>query len=460
VLKMRKNPGRRLPTPWWIAAVLSLPILAGNPFHAGTTPSGCGKAIYLTGLDCSGAEIKSRLGDVELSGKAQACVNCHGATGKGASEGGVVAGDITWDHLNLPYGHTDPDGRKHPAYTNESFYRTLTQGLDPANHQLPVTMPRFQLSRQQATDIADYLKTISSDYDPGLDENTIHIACLLPAGTRDDASNAIRQTLTDYFDDLNQAGGVYNRRVALHFVDGGDAGQGVAQIRKLILNGEAFAILMPWGIAGKEADELAESSLTPMLAFSDEFAGDGRPQKYVFSLVTGASLEAEQLIKFAVREKSVSSEHAAVIFSADESRSLPDFVEQAWRDLALPPAGTYSVASLSEPLLSFAQRLQKQGTESVFFFGPTTDAMSFLQAAHQADWAPTMFFAGSVTRADIAEAPPEFDRKIFFCSSASAEGPGSAAATQFRDFSHRHHLPDQFWWWQAAAFSSSRVLEH
>jgi ABC-type branched-subunit amino acid transport system substrate-binding protein len=410
-------------------------------------------------VDCTGTEIKSRLGDVELSGKAQACANCHGATGKGAKEGGVVAGDITWDHLTLPYGHTDPDGRRHPAFTKESFYRALKQGLDPANHPLPVTMPRFQLSRQQASEIADYLKSISLDYDPGLDETTIHIACLLPADTSQTGiAGAVRETLAAYFDDLNQAGGVYNRRITLHFVDRPDAGRGLAEARRLVLNGEAFAILMPWGMAGKEANRLAEDSRTPLLTSSGA-AGDSRRHTFVFSLVAGPSIEAEELIKFAVREKGVSPDRATVIFSGDESRRLREPVEEAWRELALPPAAVQSSSSPSEPLLLFAQRLQQQGIESVFFFGPTRDGMSFLQVAHQAHWAPNIFLAGPVSGREIAEAPAEFDRKIFLCLSASEEGPGSPAATQLRDLLQRHHLSNRFWPAQAGAFASARLLE-
>jgi ABC-type branched-subunit amino acid transport system substrate-binding protein len=450
----------RLRTSWWIAGFLmSLPILARSPSTAGSSPRECGKVIYFEGVDCRGSEIKSRLGDVELSGKVQACANCHGAAGKGASEGGVVAGDITWEHLTLPYGHTDPDGRKHPSFTKESFYRAVTQGVDPANHRLPVAMPRFQLSRQQASELADYLKSISSDFDPGLNATTIHIAILLPAdATQPETGNAIRQTLAAYFADVNQAGSIYGRRVELHFVDSADTQQGQAEVRKLIDRGEAFALLRPWGLTAKEINRLAEGSRIPLLVSADAFAGNDH-QNYVFSLLPGPSVEAAQIIKFAVHEKGVSSAHAAVIFSGDEFKHLQEPVEEAWRDLGVPPATVFSLPGWTEPLTSLARRLQKQGTESVFFFGPAQDAAAFIQEAHEAHWAPNLFFAGSVTGLELTEAPVEFDQKIFLCSSASEEGPSSAAATQFRDFLKRHQLSDQFWWPDASAFASARVLE-
>jgi ABC-type branched-subunit amino acid transport system substrate-binding protein len=452
------RPNWPLQTLWWVAVfMMSVTLLARSSFTAESSRQECGKSIYLEGVDCGGSEIKSRLGDVELSGKAQACANCHGAAGKGASEGGVVAGDITWDHLTLPYGHTDLDGRKHPPFTKESFYRAVTQGVDPANHRLPITMPRFQLSRQQTSELADYLKSISSDFDPGLNATSIHLAILLPRDATTAQTGAVRETLAAYFADVDQAGSIYGRRVELHFVDTADTQHSLTQVRKLIEDREAFALLQPWGATAKEISELAEGSRIPLLS-SDSLAGDDH-QTYVFSLLPGASVEAAELTRFAAREKGINSRRAAVIFSSNELKQLQEPVEQAWRDLAVPPPAVFTYTGLPELLPSLVQRLQQQGTESVFFFGSPQDVTAFIQEAHRAHWAPNLFFAGSITGLNLGEVPAEYDQKIFVCSSASEEEPDSAAATQFRDFLKRHQLSEQFWLTEASAFASARVME-
>ena len=439
--------------------MLSLSSLAGSPLTVPPSNKECGKSIYLEGVDCGGTQIKSRLGDVALSGKAQACANCHGSSGKGAREGGVVAGDITWEHLTLPYGHSDADGRKHPPFTKKSFYRAVTQGLDPANHRLPVTMPRFQLSRQQAGDVADYLKSISTDFDPGLTTDVIRIAVLLPAEAVGEATaSALKQTLIAYFADVNRAGAIYGRQVDLHFVDSMNNRQGLAQVRKLVDQGGTFALLNPWGVPEKQVSELAEASRIPLMTLSEGFPGDSH-YRYVFSLLPGPLVEAAQLIQFAVHGKGISSGRAAVIFSSNaESNQLQGSVEQAWRDVAVAPATVFSVTASSELFPSIVQQLYKE-TESVFFFGPAHDAMAFMQAAREAQWAPTLFLAGSVTDLKVGELPAAFDQEIFLCSSASVEGSKSGAAIQFRDFLKRHQLPDQLWSQEASAFAIARILE-
>ena len=418
-----------------------------------------GKSIYLDGADSKAVEIKSQLGDVEMSGKVQACVNCHGATGKGVSEGGVSVGDISWDYLTLPYGHTDPDGRRHPPFTKESFYRAVTRGLDPANHRLPVAMPRFQLSRRQTDELVNYLKFISSDYDPGLSATTIHIACLLPADDPD-AGYAMRSLLEAYFNRLNQAGGVYSRHVELHFLELAEGSHGTDQIRSLINRREVLAILLPGELVEKEASQLAEGSRIPLLASADLSAGESVHADYVFSFVVGPAVEAAQLIKFGVSEKGVTSGHAAVVFSDVRwAARLQEPIERAWRELALPPAPIYSVSNGAAPSLSLTLQLQKQGIESVFFFGSSRDAMAFLQAAHQANWAPTLFLVGSVSGLSVGEVPSEFDRRIFLCYSASEEGPDSRASAEFREFLKSHQLSERFWSAQVFAFVGASVLE-
>ena len=457
---MENHPAQLRHAWLWVAVALAwFSPLTGSSSKPTSSLKERGKSIYLDGADSKGVEIKSQLGDVEMSGKVQACVNCHGATGQGVSEGGVSVGDISWDYLTLPYGHTDPDGRRHPPFTKESFYRAVTRGLDPANHRLPVAMPRFQLSRRQTDELVNYLKFISSDYDPGLSATTIHIACLLPAHNPD-AGYAMRSLLEAYFDRLNQAGGVYGRHVELHFLELAEGSHSTDQIRSLTNQREVFAILLPGELVGKEVSQLADGSRIPLLASADLSAGEGAHGDNVFSFVEGPAVEAAQLIKFGVSEKGVTSGHAAVVFSdVGWAERLQGPIDRAWRGLALPPPPMYSMSNGSAASLPLTLQLQKQGTESVFFFGSTRDAMAFLRAAHEANWTPTLFLLGSVSGLSVEEVPSEFDRRIFLCYSASEGGSDSMASAQFREFLKSHQLSERFWSAQVFAFVGASVLE-
>jgi mono/diheme cytochrome c family protein len=74
--------------------------------------------------------------------------------------GTAVPEDIRYDVLTGKV--KEPGGEKmdHPAYTDATIKRAITQGLDPAGEPLDWTMPRWQLTDQDWTDLLAYLKTL------------------------------------------------------------------------------------------------------------------------------------------------------------------------------------------------------------------------------------------------------------------------------------------------------------
>src|SRR4051812_7243222 len=75
-----------------------------------------GRAIYLRG-ETPGKPLTAMVGDLEVPGSTLNCAGCHGRRGEGKTEGGVVAGNLTWSNLTKSYGHTHPTGRKHGSFT-------------------------------------------------------------------------------------------------------------------------------------------------------------------------------------------------------------------------------------------------------------------------------------------------------------------------------------------------------
>ena len=88
-----------------------------------------GKAFYLRGESSSGQEITAMMGEIEVPATTLTCGGCHGAHGEGKTEGSVTAGNLRWSHLTKPYGHAHEGGRKHPAFSETSFVRTVTAGI-------------------------------------------------------------------------------------------------------------------------------------------------------------------------------------------------------------------------------------------------------------------------------------------------------------------------------------------
>jgi ABC-type branched-subunit amino acid transport system substrate-binding protein len=115
-----------------------------------------------------------------------------------------------------PYGHTHPNGRKHGAFDEKLFTRSLVEGADPAGNKLVTAMPRFEMSPEDIADLVAYLKKIDTDRDPGLTEETVTIATILPqSGPLSEIGASMKEVLTAYFANVNDNGGIYNRRIEL-----------------------------------------------------------------------------------------------------------------------------------------------------------------------------------------------------------------------------------------------------
>src|SRR5678815_4731293 len=123
-----------------------------NARHELTLQEKRGKAFYLRGESASGQEITAIMNEIDVPATTLTCAGCHGARGEGKTEGGVTAGSLTWSYLTKPYGHNDDGGRKHPAFSEASFTRMLTSGLDPAGNKLAVAMPTYRMPQKDMAD--------------------------------------------------------------------------------------------------------------------------------------------------------------------------------------------------------------------------------------------------------------------------------------------------------------------
>jgi cytochrome c553 len=158
-----------------------------------------GKRLYHEGITVDGTPVKAvSQYDINISGKSAACVKCHRPSGFGASEGGYYVPPITAPLLFAPrqldrtrlfpdmFQQVQPptfsarlrQPHMRPAYTTESLTVTLREGTDPAGQELAAIMPRYQLSEEDMVALTSYLKTLSAELSPGVDDKEIHFVML------------------------------------------------------------------------------------------------------------------------------------------------------------------------------------------------------------------------------------------------------------------------------------------
>ena len=235
-----------------------------------------GRQIYRTGESPSGQPITAAVGveDLELPATALPCMSCHGRDGRGKAEGGVRPSNLQWDALTKPYSVPDGTGRQHPPYTPALLKRAIAMGVDPAKQRLHLAMPRYRMSMSDAGDLIAYLRRIGNDPDPGIADTSISVGMLLPASA---TADAIRDALQAHFESVNEAGGIFGRRIVLTEKE------------------EPFAIVAAH-ITGRERESgamVAEKRIPTIAAFS---ARADHANRYLFHLLPGIEEQSLALI--------------------------------------------------------------------------------------------------------------------------------------------------------------------
>jgi len=87
------------------------------------------------------------------------CGSCHGANGRGKSEGGVTPARIDWETLTR---NLDDGDRHRPPYTEALLRRAITLGIDSGAKKLQSVMPRYRLRRDDIDDLVAYLKKLGN----------------------------------------------------------------------------------------------------------------------------------------------------------------------------------------------------------------------------------------------------------------------------------------------------------
>ncbi|HEX4955254.1 MAG TPA: ABC transporter substrate-binding protein [Thermoanaerobaculia bacterium] len=249
-----------------------------------------GRAFYRTGVAADGAEVLARLagGGAEVPAATLPCSSCHGWDGRGRPEGSVEPSNITWAELTKPYEVGGGRSRKRPPYDERLLKRAITLGVDSAGQPLTAVMPRYQLTHEQAADLVSYLKRLEGERDPGVGDEELVLGVVLPAEPA--AARAVETLLTTSFERVNQAGGVFGRRLRLASLAASAGGDAQAEALERFVGAEKpFALVAPHlsGAEQEVADLCGRLGLPAVGAAAADPALEGRGSRYVFYLTPG-----------------------------------------------------------------------------------------------------------------------------------------------------------------------------
>jgi len=176
-----------------------------------------GERMYRLGIEPSGEPMRAVVqGDIEVDGTMLSCQSCHQRSGMGSIEGTVVTLPTTGTWLykplvgeemspqseaRVPKRLSPPPFRE--AYTDQTVARAIWRGIDPNGRELSWVMPRYKLSTENMDILVYYLKNLSTDWSPGVDDTTIRFATVISDDVDAGRRNAMLDTLRVHIRDHN-----------------------------------------------------------------------------------------------------------------------------------------------------------------------------------------------------------------------------------------------------------------
>ncbi len=435
-----------------------------NARHELTLQEKRGKAFYLRGESVSGQETTALMGEIDVPASTLTCAGCHGLKGQGITEGGVTAGPLTWSHLTKPYGHTDEGGRKHPAFSETSFVRMLTAGLDPAGNKLAVAMPAYRMSQEDMANLIAYLKRIETDTDPGINETSIVLGTVLPEKT---ALSGLAQSMGDvlqaYFAEINRRGGIYNRKIELRVMNG-DSKTTVANTKRLIDEEQVFAIVS--GLSAGAEDGVAaltQEKEVPFIGPSTLMPQRSSPvNRYVFYLLPGLKEQARALATFAARKTGIANSRVAIISPDVEfNRGIVASIEEQAKKVGLKSVTTTYYPPDEFNASKYVAEMKEKGIDTVFFVGSGVEATAMLKDAEKVDWTPSIYMLGTLVGRNISDAVTVKTKdKIFLALPTVPTDVSDAGAAEYSTLLQRNRLQSTHAAAQASALAAAKILVH
>jgi ABC-type branched-subunit amino acid transport system substrate-binding protein len=423
-----------------------------------------GKAFYLRGESSSGQEITAMMGEIEVPATTLTCAGCHGARGEGKTEGGVTAGSLTWSHLTKPYGHAHEGGRKHPAFSETSFVRTVTAGVDPVGNKLSVAMPTYRMPLQEMSDLISYLKRIETDFDPGVSETSIVIGTLLPdKHTLTGLAESMGNVLQAYFAEVNSRGGIYNRKIELRLMHG-ETTSTITNMKHLIDDEQVFAIVggLTAGVEESVA-ALSQEKEVPFIGPAALLPQRGLPlNRYVFYLLPGLNEQAKSLVSFAIKKAHPKKSRVAIICpDTDFSRQIAKSVEDQGKKL-----GWSTLTRIYYPrdrfnAAQYVTELKQQGIDTVFHLGSGAETGALFKDAEAAGWSPAFYLLGTLVGRNITElVPVKMKDHVFLAFPTIPADISATGAAEYSALLQKNKLASTHAAAQASAIAAARILVH
>ncbi len=115
----------------------------------------------------------------------------------------AIAGNMIFNPLRLPTSSDPLAPTQRPAYTEETLKRAIREGIDSNGRPLDPLMPRYPLNDRELDHLIAYLKTLSQEFSPGVDDKEIHFATIIAGDVPEKQRKALIDVMRIYVEQKN-----------------------------------------------------------------------------------------------------------------------------------------------------------------------------------------------------------------------------------------------------------------
>lgn len=421
-----------------------------------------GRQIYFTGTSPAGRPMVAYFGEdlLEVPGEAATCTSCHGYDGLGRAESGVIPSNISWQHLMKSYGHLHADGLQHAPFTRDSLKSYMRDGIYPGGRKGDPSMPVYDMAEADLDDLLAYLQGLGSYQDPGVSESAIKIGTLIPAaGPGAELGEVIAATITAYFNDINNRGGIYGRRLEL-IVEKAGAGQQLALPVRQLAGERVLALIAPY-TPGKEQElsQLAEELQLPLIAPVDLSSMDSQSfLRYRFVLSGGLHEQTCALATAAVRKLPLHQPTVAIVYPQKSGDSAAEAAEAIYRSNGWQKISRYPYTSGAFDGRSTFSRLRQEQAAILLFLGGEIEAAALFAEIAAAAWAPTIFMPGTSIGKALSQVPGQLGDKLWLSFPSLPDDRKAWGMAEFVGMAQRQKLTVSHQTVQLAAYAGTKVF--
>ena len=423
-----------------------------------------GKQVYFEGTSPSGGEITAIVGDEAalLPGSAMPCSSCHGSDGLGRPEGGVTPLDIRWSELVKTYGHVHHDGRRHPAFDDAGVARSIIAGVDQANNVLDRSMPVYQMSQQDIDDLVAYMKVLEFDADPGLTDDTIRIATMLPlSGPAAATGEVMRRVLEGFFAGINDEGGIFGRRIELMTVPMGETPDASMDRLRAAFEAESiFAVVGPYSVGYDEALlDYLRSDNVPLIGPFTLNPGDSFLDASAYYLFSGLADHARVLADRALADGTAANR---VVIAGPQTAGSEQLLRAAIDRVRKAPGDGEANVETWAPgefdAAEFAGKIADHDIGALIFLGAQAELDGLLVELANGNLAPRVYLLSSFVSKPLLDVPAAFDKRVFIAYPTTSQDVSPRGREDYSRIAERQSLPREHIQAQLASLAAAKLF--